>query len=92
MVEAINDLFADIMEYIRLKKEQEERLKQDLAFDKATSKCHFQVTLLQVADLQWLAIGAVLGVIASDYGLSLPPSSRPACGVLTIDTVGACGY
>jgi hypothetical protein len=35
MVEAINDLVADIMEYIRLKKEQEERLKQDLAFDKA---------------------------------------------------------
>ena len=52
-----------------------------------TSKCRFfQVTHLQVMDSQWLAIGAFLGVIASNYGLSLPPSSRPACGVLTIDT------
>jgi hypothetical protein len=48
-------------------------------------KC-FQVTLLQVADLQWVATGAVLALIASNSGLSLAPSSRPACGVLTIDT------
>ena len=46
----------------------------------------FQVTLLQVAELQWVATGAVLGLIASNSGLSLAPYSRPACGVLTIDT------
>ena len=50
----------------------------------------FQVTLLQVADLQWVATGAVLGLIASNSGLSLAPSNRPACGVLTIDTFAAC--
>jgi hypothetical protein len=31
----------------------------------------------------------VLALIASNSGLSLVPSSRPACGVLTIDTLGA---
>ena len=46
----------------------------------------FQVTLLQVADLQWDATGAVLGPLASKSALALAPSSRPACGVLTIDT------
>ena len=46
----------------------------------------FQVTLLQVADLQWDAAGPVLGLMAWNSGLSLAPSSRPACGVLTIDT------
>ena len=49
----------------------------------------FQVTLLQVTDLQWDATGAVLGLMASNSGLSLAPSSRPACGVLTIDTAAA---
>ena len=47
------------------------------------------MTFLQVADFQWVATGAVLGLIASNSGLSLAPSSRPACGVLTIDTFGA---
>jgi hypothetical protein len=46
----------------------------------------FQVTLLQVEDLQRVAIGAVLSLMASNSGLSLAPSSRPACGMLTIDT------
>src|SRR5208282_1876080 len=46
----------------------------------------FQVTLLQVADLQWVPTGAVLGLIASNSGLSLAPSSRTACGLVTIDT------
>ena len=45
----------------------------------------FQVTLLQVAYLQWVATDAILGLVASNSGLSLPPSSRPAGGVLTID-------
>ena len=45
----------------------------------------FQVTLLQVEDLQWDAKGAVLST-ALNSGSSLAPSSRPACGMLTIDT------
>ena len=53
-------------------------------------QCHkkvsFQVTLLQVDDLQWVAIAAILSLMASNSGLSLAPSSRPACGMLTTDT------
>ena len=56
------------------------------ALTKGHSCQSFQVTLLQVADLQWDATGAVLGLMALNSGLSLAPSSRPAYGVLTIDT------
>jgi hypothetical protein len=44
------------------------------------------VTLPQVAELQWVSTDAVPSLVASNSGLSLPPSSRPACGVLTFDT------
>ena len=44
------------------------------------------MALLKVADLQWVATGAALALIAS-IALSLDPSSRPACGVLAIYTL-----
>ena len=49
----------------------------------------FQVTLLQVAYSQWVATSVVFRPERLELSLSLPPSSRPACGVLTIDTSGA---
>ena len=51
-----------------------------------SNRCHFQVTHLQVPDLQWDATGTVFGLMPSKSALSLAPSSHPACGVLTIDT------
>ena len=44
----------------------------------------FQVTLLQVADLQWDATSAVLGLMTSNSGLSLAPSRRPAGGAAVL--------
>ena len=52
----------------------------------APCRCRlFQVTLLQVENLQWDATGTVSGLMPSKSALSLATSSRPACGMLTID-------
>jgi hypothetical protein len=78
--------------FLRAKTKSSQELPSLRSGTRSKSKSNYslcqccQVTLLQFKDLQWDATAAVLGLIASNFGLSLAPSRRPACGLLTIDT------
>ena len=67
------------------KREARRGVRGNVMFPPNRCQC-FQVTHLQVADLQWDATGTVFGLMPSKSALSLAPYSRPACGVLTIYT------
>jgi hypothetical protein len=60
-----------------------QRIPQDIAVQarysaQGAASRFFQMRLLQVADLQWVATGSVLGLIASNSGLSLHGCRRGA--------------
>ncbi len=67
------------------KREARRGVRGNVMFPPNRCQC-FQVTHLQVADLQWDATGTVFGLMPSKSALSLAPYSRPACGVITIYT------